>query len=645
MEKRNRSKIVSLAVAWPVAMICSISQTGFAHTAIEPARQDQTRHLETLDRGLIAIPHGADVFLSWRLLHGEPMDLPFDLYRSDGKSEIKLNDQPLIHGTNFVDRAPPRDVELTYRVQAVGAKASNDVDRPFKLPAGRDVPYLEIPIQDLPEGYLPNDATVADLDGDGRPDIVVHLAKEMRDNSHTGLTSPALFDAYTLDGKRLWRINLGQNIRNGAHYTPFVVYDFDSDGFAEFIIRTSDGFTDGEGKVHGDPSVDHRNPDGRITRGNEWLTLFDGRTGRALDTVDYVPARHPTNPINPTGDELKAVWGDGYGNRSERYLAGVASLDGKNHSAIMCRGYYTRTAIAAWDVVDGKLKLRWHFDSSSDPSLRPYAGQGNHSLSVADVDGDGRDEIIYGAMVLNSDGTGRFTTKLGHGDAMHVGDLDPDRPGLEVGRIQERFDDAGLHMFDASTGEILWKVASVKAAESGGDRGEGPGRGVSFDIDPRFPGAESWVRGAGISGIYDAKGNRVIEANPACNFAVWWDGDDLRELLDGTVVSKWNWNSQTINRLFDASDFGVMKINGTKSNPSLSGDILGDWREEIIYPTNDGKALRIFSTNIPTDRRLHSLLLDPQYRIALAWQNAGYNQPPHPSFAIDQRLPGRPPQP
>ena len=298
----------------------------------------------------------------------------------------------------------------------------------------------------------------------------------------------------------------------------------------------------------------------------------------------------------------------------------------------MARGYYTRTVLAAWNFKEGQLSHVWTFDSDdpAHPENRPYRGQGNHNLSVADVDGDGKDEIIYGAMALDDNGKGLHTTGFGHGDALHVSDLDPSRPGLEAFDIQERFGDAGVHFRDAHTGEVLWKKPSIKAGEDG----EGPGRGLSLDVDPRYPGFESWAAGAGITGMFDVKGNKIADKTPAVNMGIYWDGDELSEILNGTFIGKWDYLNQTTNKLLDAREYGCASNNGTKQNPVLSADILGDWREEMIVRSADNKELRIFSTTIPTNRRFYTFMHDPQYRLSIAWQNVAYNQPPHTSFYI-----------
>ncbi len=607
------------------------------------------KQMETLSRGVVAtVRNDGNVFISWRLLATEPLDTAFNLYRQSGSEKIKLNKEPLTKGTCFTDTAPNLSNETTYTVTAI-VDGKEVKGKPYTLPAGsKSKPYLSIPLQKI-EGYAPNDCSIADLDGDGEYDIVVHMAGRARDNSQGGVTDPPILQGYKFDGTLLWSINLGKNIRDGAHYTQFMVYDFDGDGRAEMMCKTADGTVDGTGKIIGDKDANYVNDRGYILAGPEFITVFDGKTGEALATDKYAPGRYP-DKTDPTSDELKAFWGDGYGNRGDRFLASVAYLDGERPSAIFSRGYYTRSFIAAWDWRDGKLTRRWLFDSE-DPTTgvldatatvdnkykKVYSGQGFHSMSVADVDGDGKDEIIFGSMTINSDGTPRYSTGWGHGDALHVGDLDPSNPGLEVFGIQERFSDAGAHMHAASTGKELWKKPSVSAATSGGDKNEGPGRGVSFNIDPRHPGNESWTAGAGIQGMWNAKGEKISDTKPgSVNFRIFWDGDLLDELLDKNRVSKWNWETGKTEALFTAE--GCTSNNGTKSTPAISADLFGDWREEVVLRTEDNSELRIFTTTIPTEHRIYSLMQDPQYRVAIAWQNTAYNQPPHTSFYIGEDM-------
>ncbi len=616
------------------------------------------RQMESLSRGVVAVNQGdGKVFVSWRMFGTDPENVAFDLYRETDKRSVKLNDKPIADVTFFVDDKADLAKDNAWFVRPVVNKKQLEASRKFTLAAASPVrQYLSIPLK-TPAGYTPNDASVGDLDGDGEYEIVLHQTGRARDNSQAGMTDPPILQAYKMDGTLMWEINLGINIREGAHYTQFMVYDLDGDGRAEIACKTADGTKDGRGKIIGDPKADWRSPEGStadgiprpgesgarnvtgyVLKGPEFLTVFDGRTGAELATTKYIPARHPETD-NPTTEQMKAVWGDGYGNRIDRFLAGVAYLDGERPSLVFARGYYTRSVIAAWDFRGGKLTSRWVFDSSSSEENKKYAGQGNHQLSVADVDADGRDEIVYGAMVLDDNGKGLHSTGFGHGDALHVSDLDPDRPGLEIFTIQERFGNEGMSFRNAKTGEAYWTKPSVRA----GDDGEGPGRGLSRNIDPRHRGFESWSFGAQINGLFNAKGEKISDRMPrSCNFGIYWDGDLLSELLDRNVIQKWNWEKETTDVIFTAQ--GTMSNNGTKSTPALSGDLFGDWREEVMLRTTDNKELRIYTTTIPTRHRFYTFMHDPQYRVAIAWQNVAYNQPPHTSFYIGDDM-AKPPRP
>ncbi len=589
------------------------------------------RQMEYLNRGVVAVPDGkGNIFVSWRLLVTDENRVGFNVYRAvNNQKAAKINTTPITAVTNFSDKNIDSTKSYTYHVAPVVNTKELAVSEKFTLPALAKA-YLSIPLQ-TPAGYSANDASVGDLDGDGEYEIIIHMTGRGRDNSQAGPTDPPIFQAYKMNGTLLWQINLGKNIREGAHYTQFMVYDLDGDGSAEIAMKTGDGSMDSKGNIIGDSSRDWRNRRGYILSGPEYLTVFNGRTGVAMSTVDYTPPRH--GKLNPTEQELKEMWGDGYGNRMDRFLACVAYLDGVHPSLVMCRGYYTRTILAAWDFKKGKLEKRWVFDSNTKGNEK-YAGQGNHNLTVADVDGDGKDEIVYGQMTVDDDGKGLYSTGIGHADALHVSDLDPSRPGLEVFGIQERFDDAGANFRDARTGEVIWKKASIKSGEDG----EGPGRGLALDVDPRYPGFESWVAGAGIRGMFDSKGNVISERTPACNMGIFWDGDVLSEILNGVNISKWIYDSSKTETLFDGRNFDCMSNNGSKSNPALSADLFGDWREEIICRTRDSKELRIFTTTIPTDRKFYTLMQDPQYRLSIVWQNVAYNQPPHTSFFMGEGM-------
>jgi rhamnogalacturonan endolyase len=446
------------------------------------------------------------------------------------------------------------------------------------------------------------------------------------------VTGTPLLEAYKLDGTLMWRINLGINIRDGAHYTQFMVYDLDGDGKAEVMCKTADGTWDGTGKVIGDKDKDWRDMDpssrlyGKIEDGPEYLTVFNGETGAAMATVPYIPGRDPKDGWGGIGGNGGT---DGGGNRNDRFLACIAYLDGVHPSAVFCRGYYGRSVLAAWDWRDGKLTSRWVFDSGvSYPPFTDaskFSGQGAHSVSVADVDGDGKDEIVYHSMVVDDNGKGLFSTGLRHGDALHVGDLNPNRPGLEVYGIHENEDDTtrfgtpGIAEYDAKTGEIIWSAGP----------GVDVGRGVSADIDPRTLGDEMW---GGPGGLYDCNGKDLGPKPQSQNFAIWWDGDLLRELLDRNRITKWDWNNGKENPIFTAE--GCQSNNGSKATPALTADLFGDWREEVMFRTDDGKHLRIYTTTIPTEHRIYTLMHDPQYRLAVAWQNVAYNQPPHTGFYL-----------
>lgn len=680
---------------------------------------------EQLDRGVVAL-HQADgsTVVTWRTLTSDRKGEPFDVYRNG----VKLNAEPLtVGGTFYVDNERC-DGDVTYEVRGGGKNGvyTLKADAPAGyLPIRLDKPAGGITPDGRPYTYSANDASVGDVDGDGQYEIILKWEpSNARDNSHDGFTGPVLFDCYRLNGERLWRIDMGRNIRAGAHYTQFMVYDFDGDGRAEIMMKTADGTTDGRGKVIGDPAADWRtglaearadsvnaqanmerervemekwrkemdevrrqereeakgrkdNRDerrkegpgagkgreprdgkgqqrrqrprwpganrqgGRILSGPEYLTVFNGLTGEAMATVDYVPER----------GELRK-WGDEKGNRSERYLAGVAYLDGHKASAIFCRGYYTRTVIAAWDWDGHELTNRWTFDTN-DERWSSYAGQGNHNIRIADVDGDGCDEITYGSMAVDHDGTGLYNTGMGHGDAMHLTFFDPTSDRLQLWDCHENKRD-GSDLRDARTGEVIFQIKSSIDV----------GRCMAADIDPTNPGLEMWSSDShGIRTIkgelLNPKGDRagkVTESQPSgqsasesnsreddtalymkgmrlpTNFAVWWDGDLLREMLDHAVVSKYDWTTGRVNPIikFDGCQFN----NGTKSNPCLSADILGDWREEVIARTDDSSELRIYVSPIPTEYRINCLMEDIPYRLSVATENVAYNQPPWTGFYL-----------
>ncbi|WP_373319570.1 rhamnogalacturonan lyase family protein [Rugosimonospora africana] len=566
------------------------------------------RQMEKLNRGLISVRSGSGNLVSWRLLGTDPQNVAFNVYRGS----TKLNSTPITASTNYLDSGAAAGSAYTVRAVVNGVEQGAS-ESALQFTNG----YLDVPIQPpsggtTPDGvaytYTANDASVGDLDGDGQYEFVLKWdPTNSKDNSQSGYTGDVYVDAYRLNGTRLWRIDLGRNIRAGAHYTQFQVYDYDGDGRAEVAMKTADGTVDGTGRVIGSSSADYRNSSGYILSGPEYLTMFNGLTGAAMSTVNYDPPRGTVSD-----------WGDSYGNRVDRFLAGTAYLDGTRPSLIESRGYYTRTVITAWDFRNGQLTERWKFDSNSAGSQ--YTDQGDHQLSIADVDGDGKDEVVFGAMAINDNGSPLWNTRLGHGDAEDVGDLDPSRPGLEVYKVDENTSSPAGWMADAKTGAVIWQYPSCNCDN---------GRGRSDDIYAGSAGAESWS--AATTGIYNTHGQQISSHNPSSdNFTVWWDGDPVRELLDSTHIDKYGTGGDT--RLLTGS--GVHSNNSTKSTPSLSGDLFGDWREEVVLPTSDDRALRIYATTYTTDLRIPTLMHNSQYRTAIAWQNTAYNQPPHPSFFI-----------
>ena len=611
--------------------------------------------MERLNRGVVALRYNGQVVVSWRTLSSDKVGEPFEVYRNGSL----LTPQPMTQGGTFWIDRQPLATDAEYEVRGGGNNGS------FLLKAEAPEGYLPVRLQKPADGETPNgerysysanDASVGDVDGDGQYEIFLKWEpSNAHDNAHDGFTGNTLFDCYRLDGTLLWRIDMGINIRSGAHYVPFIVYDLDGDGRAEFIVRTADGTRDSKGRVIGDAQADYRhrapenaqNPSpenewakynrqgrprtGRILSGPEFVTVFNGLTGEAMDSKPYVPERGNLQD-----------WGDNYANRSDRMLAAVGYLDGIHASAIFCRGYYTRTVLAAWDWDGHELKQHWVFDTNDEgtgkdgKSLHSYAGQGNHNLRVADVDGDGCDEITYGSMAVDHDGQGLYNTGMGHGDAIHLMAFDPTTDELQVWDCHENKRD-GSDFRNARTGDVIFQIPSKSDV----------GRAMAADIDPTNPGVEMWSSDS--HGIHNIKGEVINDAKDAddpqhqqhvemkgrrlsINFGIWWDGDLLRELLDRATVSKYDWQQRTV---VDVTKFsGVVFNNWTKSNPCLAADILGDWREEVIARTPESDELRIFVSPIPTEYRINCLMEDIPYRLSTAAQNVGYNQPSEPGFYL-----------
>jgi Uncharacterized protein with a C-terminal OMP (outer membrane protein) domain len=587
------------------------------------------RQMEKLNRGLVAVRTStSQVFLSWRLLGTDPDNIAFNLYR-DG---VRITSTPISAVTNYTDASSTGTV---YSVKPVINGVETGENNQASAWTNN---YMEIPMQvpdsmTMPDGtkcgYSPNDCSVGDVDGDGEYEIIVKWdPSNSHDNSQGGYTGDVYLDCYKLNGTRLWKypIDLGKNIRAGAHYVDVEVEDFDGDGKAEIAVKTAPGTKDGTGTflskgpaASDNDAADYRNTSGYILLGPEYLSVFSGLTGAELATTYFIPARNTSITSNDVSG-----WGDNYGNRVDRFLACTAYLDGLHPSVVMCRGYYTRVCLTAWDYKNGTLTQRWKYDSNS-PNGVNAAGQGNHNLSVADIDDDGKDEIVYGASAFDDDGKCLYSTGLGHGDAMHLTDLDPDRKGLEVWEVHESTGAAyGYEMHDAKTGQILW----------GGFTGSDNGRGLAANVNASSRGFEMWS--AAGPGVSSCKGTTLATSSPSMNFRIYWDGDFQDELLDNISITKYG-----VGTLLSAS--GCSSNNSTKATPNLSADIFGDWREELILRTSDNTKLRIYTTTIATTNKLYTLMHDAQYRDAIAWQNAGYNQPPHAGFYIGDDMDTPPP--
>jgi len=595
--------------------------------------------MEALTRGVVAVKVDGGVYVGWRMFGYEydpqnPGNVSYNLYR-DGDRIARITDS-----TNYRDKDGTAGSVYSVRAVVAGVEGADSGNASVWAEN-----YLRIPLDVPPAGVTPgaptcespsegytydaNDGSVGDLDGDGEYEIVLKwMPTNAKDNAQSGCTGNVYLDAYKLSGKRLWRIDLGVNIRAGAHYTQFLVYDFDGDGKAEVALKTAPGTKDGSGAflhtgpaASDDDSADYRSVanasgmTGYILTGPEYLTVFAGATGAELGTVNFDV---------PRGDV--SSWGDDYGNRVDLFLASVGFVSdsgaGKSASGrpslLMARGYANRTTMTAWNWRAGQLVEIWKTDSAESDAGAMLPGQGAHSMAVADVDGDGAQEIIFGAATLNSDGTPRCSTNYGHGDALHVGDLVPSRPGLEIFMPHES---SASPIFDVRAAENCTVIAAGPVLASN------TARGVADDVSPLYDGAEAWTNNSG--GVVSATTGAVVDSKttPSMNFLIYWDADESRELEDGTAITKFGGGTLQ-------SCSTCASNNGSKATPVLTADLLGDWREEIIWRETGNAALCIYTTTDATARRLFTLMHDPQYRMQVSSEQTGYNQPPHTSFHI-----------
>ena len=638
------------------------------------AQNTPVSQMEKLDRGLIALSNssGGGKFVSWRFLGtDDPARTTFNLKRNG----VVIKEGLTV--TNYKDTGGNNSSE--YIVETVVDGKVVETSAPVKA---WENAWLKLPLNRPAGGstksgdftYSPNDCSVGDVDGDGEYELFVKWdPSNSKDNSQNGYTGDVIIDCYKLNGTLLWRIDLGCNIRAGAHYTQFMVYDFDKDGKAELICKTAPGSKDAAGKYvnqvselsaikNADNTKDWRNSNGRIDGGQEYLTAFEGLTGKAIHTIAYYPNRNARAELSDAAGSFN--WDDrsgktdkaGYGNRGERYLAAVAYLDGPEGKAsgIFSRGYYTYAYIWAVDFDGEKLIPRWlhcsdsktkysvvTYNASGQGTSREYTpgaatsgggsrtmyGNGNHNLSVGDVDGDGCDEILWGSAGLDNDGKLLYATGFGHGDAIHMGKMIPGREGMQVFEVHEEKGTYAWDLHDAATGEVLHK---------GGPEGVDNGRGIAAQLTNKS--GEWWFSSANAREQRSAvTGETASEKSASMNFRVYWDGTVQDALLDGNKIDKYNSSSNSFGRLVTFSDLGPSSTcNSTKNTPNLSADILGDWREEVIlYTVTDEEAyLGIYSTNTATDYRLPTLMHDHTYRMGVCWQNTAYNQPPHIGYNL-----------
>lgn len=700
--------------------------------------------LEYLDRGLTAAKTSEGIFLSWRLKGNEVAGYSengmtgtsFNVYRN-GKKIATVTES-----TNFLDKEGTS--ASGYHVSAV--VDGKEVDQSSSISPWTNQ-YYDLPLKKPADGVTPageaytysaNDMSVGDVDGDGQYEYFVKWdPSNSKDVSQKGYTGNVYIDCYKMDGTLLYRIDLGVNIRAGAHYTQMMVYDFDGDGKAESMFKTAPGTKiikyDKEGNITSEKYItmpkkdikagysheddyrlsaeeyhDHvvemfmgwheheevvkgnwpesleeafgiekkysyplsrkdaesladyfidvyapgrssrndlRTFEGFIVDGPEYLTVFEGATGDELETIHYKVDRHD--------DGLK--WGDYAmsriepGNRVDRFLAGVAYLDGKKPYAVFARGYYTRATLVTYSW-DGKhLKESWSVDSGWTPMSNPFndsphgrdgtdkefgtlTTQGAHSLSTADVDGDGKQEIVYGGATIDHDGSLLYSSmgplpegsaapgtvaRVGHGDMLHVTDIDPDRDGLEIFMVHEGATGApyGYALRDAKTGETIY----------GGYTGKDTGRGMIGDVDPTRRGLETWA-----VGLWTAQGEKLSDKAPGTNMNIKWSADMTTQIVKGSGNSTPTIEDWKKGTLLTASE--TRTNNGTKGNPSLVADIFGDWREELLVRKADSSAIRIYLSTEVTDRKMYTLMHDVQYRTGIAWQNTTYNQAAYPGF-------------
>ncbi len=602
--------------------------------------------------------HTGKVLVTWRMLPGDDANTGFDLYRAIGTAAEKRIASNIRNRTCFQDASASKTNDNVYRLTYAGSDSTLSTFTLTKAQVSGGLPYISIPLKDTKDVYentnkivyTANDISVGDLDGDGQFEIVVKRLQSVKndqgevisDGSGAGYSQKdclwaVIWDAYKLDGTFLWRVKGGPGIILG-NSSSFAIADFDGDGCAEMAIRTCEGtvFGDGQeiGDTNGDGKIDYRTwgnqnssspgwVDHYNSAGPEFISIIDGKTGRELARDNFI------------NRETSESWGDGYWKRACSFRVGVGCFDETGlPSAVFGRGVYGHSVIEAWDWRDGQLSKKWRFDTNDGKTGKDgkrhstYASQGNHSLNVADLDGDGFDEVMYGSMAVDHDGIGLWNTRLGHGDANHVGKFLPDREGLQMFHCLET-GKTMIALHDARDGSVIWK----KDAASDNDMG----RCMVADYDPGHPGCEFLYYK---SDLFDQNGNptgisTASDWKPGFAAAVWFDGSLSRQgLAEGGII-----HSVPNGRTFTMWRYSMAMINGTKGNPSWYGDLVGDWREEIIVP--DGTKLqdvKIFSTWYPTTHKFPWLMTDHCYWMSTLNENIGYNQPTNLGYYLGSSL-------
>lgn len=615
---RMKKKITSALLAGVVSVTALNGISAIPYANAVKVNNTQSNVVEYLDRGISAVNTGSGMLVNWRFLASDPDDAVFKLYRGNDLiyTSTEKDNSYSKGATCFLDKSG--NAKSSYKVECYSGSELISSDT---CSIQSDAPYFDIKLNRPSSNHTPNDMSVGDVDGDGEYELFLKWdPSNSKDNSQKGKTDNVYIDCYKLDGTRLWRIDLGVNIRAGAHYTQFFVADYDLDGKAEMCCKTADGTKDGKGNVIGDGTKDYRDSSGFIIQGDEFYTLFDGATGEALDTVPYEPARGDTTKWGKTSDKT---------NRVDRFWGTTAYLDGVHPCVVTGRGYYARMTATAYKVENKKLVKMWTFDTGTSSSSAGW-GDGNHNSMAADVDGDGKQEIITGSTCIDDNGKILWNTNQGHGDAMHIGDLDPENEGLEAWICHED-KPYGVSLIDCDTGKIIFHNNGA------GDTG----RCCADNIWAGNAGAELWGNREtdDSTPVKNTKGETLSCKRPGINFLTYWDGDLEREILDGgnqentapAKISKMN-EKGNIDTLLTTD--GYYTCNTTKGTPCLSADIFGDWREELIVRAADGNSIRIYTTTYDTDYRVQCLMHDPQYRSQVSAQNTAYNQPPHTSFFL-----------